>query len=59
MDELFRCPFCNGTARHWLKRHDSGNVVSFIECNRCHAKTGDKKSRQGAIKAWNRRKGAE
>lgn len=48
-NELLPCPFCGGEAT----MHDS--CESWVECNRCGARTKMCACREGAVEHWNRR----
>ena len=57
MDELKRCPFCNGEAK--LVGYGLTGVMKVVQCLDCGARTRafDPKIKRGenAIDAWNRR----
>ena len=70
MEELKKCPFCDGEARIKMERKDNVSWTIWCECKKCHAKAeGYCPSMQNAdnalksintckinaIEAWNRR----
>lgn len=55
---LKNCPFCNGGAEVRTVRYEGGEcgfVRYFVMCQSCDATGGDRKSKNAAIDAWNRR----
>lgn len=58
-NNLKRCPFCGGLAYIGTKRDAiSGEIDSqHIFCISCNAQTGDYRTKELSIKAWNRRNG--
>ncbi len=56
MWELKPCPFC-GCPKVWVgKERESEH---FVQCDRCCAATGFKRTADAACRAWNRRVAAE
>ncbi len=49
MSELKLCPFCGGKAKQYL------SVLSWVECEKCGAKTPQYQFDNQSIDAWNNR----
>lgn len=52
MPELKKCPFCRHKAQHWMIGSYNRHIV---QCNWCRIRTNEYATKEGAVKAWNRR----
>ena len=50
-DQLKPCPFCGSSM---CQTYLAGESV-YVRCNMCNSTSGEKNSREAAVKAWNRR----
>lgn len=48
------CPFCGGKAEIYGGRASNGEPLYWVWCG-CHANGPIKRTRQGALAAWNKR----
>lgn len=51
-EELLPCPFCGGKASAIDSKF---SLATFVRCDNCHSTTGNFKTKEMAIAAWNRR----
>lgn len=52
MNELKPCPFCGHKATHWQL---SPTMKHIVKCNWCRVRTVEYATKEGEVKAWNRR----
>lgn len=57
LDTLKSCPFCKANKAQSMCEVDrlANKARYWIECNKCHARSGTRASLPSAITAWNRR----
>ena len=56
MEELKKCPFCNGQAEvRGIKDFSGKVIIASVACKKCEASTRNYAFENAAIEAWNKR----